>query len=248
MTTLFVSDLHLDPARPGITALFGRFLDGEARRADALYILGDLFEAWVGDDDPSPVGAFVAGRLRALADAGVPAYFVRGNRDFLLGADYARRCGMRLLPDPAVVVLHGEPTLLLHGDLLCTDDTAYQQFRAQTRDPAWQARFLAQPLDARLAFAAQARAASMARYGELQASGRAEAITDVAPATVQAWFQRYGVRRMIHGHTHRPAIHDEGHGRTRIVLGDWYSQGSVLRVDDDGFDLAALGNAGRDGA
>ena len=240
MTTLFISDLHLDAERPAVTALFGVFMQGEARRADALYILGDLFEAWVGDDDPSEAGAFVAGRLRALVDAGVPVSFIRGNRDFLLGAGYARRSGMRLLPDPTVVVLHGEPTLLLHGDLLCTDDVAYQQFRVQTRDPAWQARFLAQPLQARLAFAAQARAASQARHGELQASGMAEAITDVAPATVQAWFARYGVRRMIHGHTHRPAIHDEGHGNTRIVLGDWYEQGSVLRVDTTGCALSTL--------
>jgi UDP-2,3-diacylglucosamine hydrolase len=170
----------------------------------------------------------------------VPVSFIRGNRDFLLGDDYARRSGMTILPDPAVVMLHGEPTLVLHGDLLCTDDTAYQQFRAQTRDPRWQAQFLAQPLQARLAFAAQARAASKARYGELQASGQSETITDVAPATVQEWFKRYGVRRMIHGHTHRPAIHDEGGGNKRIVLGDWYEQGSVLRVNGEGFDLASL--------
>ena len=240
MTTLFVSDLHLDPERPDITALFGRFLDGEARGADALYILGDLFEAWVGDDDPSEAGAFVADRLRALADAGVPAYFIRGNRDFLLGDDYAKRAGMTILPDPAVVMLHGEPTLLLHGDLLCTDDTAYQQFRAQSRDPRWQARLLSQPLQARLAFAKQAREASRARYGELVANGQSEAITDVTPATVHEWFRRYGVKRMIHGHTHRPAIHDQGDGNTRIVLGDWYEQGSVLRVDGGGFDLASL--------
>ena len=240
MSTLFVSDLHLDPARPEITALFLRFLQREAASADALYILGDLFEAWVGDDDPGETGAFVAGRLRALVDAGVPVSFIRGNRDFLLGAGFARRCGMRLLPDPAVVVVHGEPTLLLHGDLLCTDDVAYQQFRAQTRDPRWQAQFLAQPLAARLAFAAQARAASKARYGELQASGQSETITDVSPATVREWFARYGVRRMIHGHTHRPAIHDEGHGNTRIVLGDWYEQGSVLRVSPGHCDLQAL--------
>ncbi len=240
MSTLFVSDLHLDPERPEITALFGRFLDGEARGADALYILGDLFEAWVGDDDPSEAGAFVAERLRALAEAGVPAYFIRGNRDFLLGDAYATRCGMTVLDDPTVVDLYGTPTLLLHGDLLCTDDAAYQQFRAQTRDPQWQAQFLAQPLAARLAFAAQARAASQARYGELVAKGMAETVGDVAPATVQAWFERFGVRRMIHGHTHRPAIHDEGHGRTRIVLGDWYEQGSVLRVSADGCDLARL--------
>ncbi len=240
MSTLFVSDLHLDPERPEITALFGRFLDGEARGADALYILGDLFEAWVGDDDPSEAGAFVAERLRALVEAGVPAYFIRGNRDFLLGDAYAARCGMTLLDDPTVVDLYGTPTLLLHGDLLCTDDAAYQQFRAQTRDPQWQAQFLAQPLAARLAFAAQARAASQARYGELVAKGMAETVGDVAQATVQAWFERFGIRRMIHGHTHRPAIHDEGHGRTRIVLGDWYEQGSVLRVSADGCDLARL--------
>lgn len=240
MTALFISDLHLDPERPDITALFGRFLDHEARGAGALYILGDLFEAWVGDDDPSEAGAFVADRLRALVDAGVPAYFIRGNRDFLLGDAYAARCGMTLLDDPTVVDLHGTPTLLLHGDLLCTDDTAYQQFRAQTRDPQWQAQFLAQPLAARLAFAAQARAASQARYGELVAKGMAETIGDVAPATVQDWFARHGVQRMIHGHTHRPAIHDEGGGRSRIVLGDWYEQGSVLRVTADGCDLARL--------
>ena len=240
MTTLFVSDLHLDPERPAITDLFGRFLDGEARDADALYILGDLFEAWVGDDDPSEAGTFVAARLKALADAGVPTYFIRGNRDFLLGDAYAKRAGMTILPDPAVILLQGEATLILHGDLLCSDDTAYQQFRTQTRDPRWQAQFLAQPLAARLAFAAQARAASKARYGELQASGQSETITDVSPATVREWFARYGVRRMIHGHTHRPAIHDEGGGATRIVLGDWYQQGSVLRASEDGFDLTAL--------
>jgi len=240
MTILFVSDLHLTDHRPHITALFGRFLDGQARQADALYILGDLFEAWVGDDDPSEAGAFVADRLRALSDAGVPVFFIRGNRDFLLGQDYADRCGMTLLDDPTVVDVHGTPTLLLHGDLLCTDDAAYQSFRAQTRDPRWQAQFLAQPLAARLTFAAQARAASQARYGELVATGVAEAISDVAPATVQAWFERFGVQRMIHGHTHRPAIHDEGHGRTRIVLGDWYEQGSVLRVSASSASLDSL--------
>ncbi len=240
MTTLFISDLHLDAQRPHITTLFGRFLEGEARASDALYILGDLFEAWVGDDDPSEAGAFVAEKLRALVDAGIPVFFIRGNRDFLLGNAYAQRAGLTVLPDPAVVMLEGEPTLILHGDLLCTDDTAYQQFRAQTRDPRWQRQFLSQPLDARLAFAAQARAASKARYGELVSAGMAEAIGDVAPATVQEWFKRYGIRQMIHGHTHRPAIHDEGDGHTRIVLGDWYEQGSVLRVGGGKFELEAL--------
>ena len=240
MSTLFVSDLHLDPARPEITALFLRFLQREAASADALYILGDLFEAWVGDDDPSSTGQQVADGLRRLADAGVPVYFVHGNRDFLVGQDYARRAGLCILPDPAVVSLYGEPVLLMHGDLLCTDDHAYQAFRAQTRDPRWQAQFLAQPLQARVAFAAQARAASKARYGELVSSGMAETVGDVSAATVQTWFQRYGVQRMIHGHTHRPAIHDEGAGNTRIVLGDWYEQGSVLRVEPSGMALEKL--------
>ena len=240
MATLFVSDLHLDAERPAITELFGQFLDTEARSADALYILGDLFEAWVGDDDPSDAGTFVAAKLSALTASGVPAYFIRGNRDFLLGADYATRSGMTLLDEPVVVDLYGTPSVILHGDLLCTDDATYQAFRAQTRDPRWQAQFLAQPLLARVAFAAQARAASKARYGELVSSGMAETIGDVSTATVQAWFQRYGVQRMIHGHTHRPAIHDEGAGNTRIVLGDWYEQGSVLRVETDDIHLETI--------
>ena len=240
MTTLFIADLHLDPERPAITALFGRFIEEEAADADALYILGDLFEAWVGDDDPSDAGAFVADKLHALAASCVPVHFIRGNRDFLLGNDYASRSGMILLDEPLVVDLHGTPTVILHGDLLCTDDLAYQQFRAQTRDPRWQAQFLSQPLEARLAFAAQARAASKARYGELVSAGTAEIVGDVAKNAVDALFATSGVGRMIHGHTHRPAIHDEGNGTTRIVLGDWYEQGSVLRVDPDGVELASL--------
>ena len=240
MTTLFIADLHLDAERPHITAMFGEFLAREAPDAKALYILGDLFEAWVGDDDPSDTGAFVASRLKALSGSGVQIYFIRGNRDFLLGDAYARRAGMTILPDPAVILLHGTPTLIGHGDLLCTDDLAYQQFRAQTRDPRWQSQFLSQPLSARLDFAGQARAASKARYGELQAAGTSETITDVSPTTVASTFSRYGIHRMIHGHTHRPAIHEEADDSTRIVLGDWYHHGSVLRVDAEGFQLAAL--------
>ncbi|MFD0740516.1 UDP-2,3-diacylglucosamine diphosphatase [Lysobacter koreensis] len=243
MTTLFISDLHLDAERPAITDLFGRFLRDEARGADALYILGDLFEAWVGDDDPSETGAFVATELRALRDAGTPVYFMRGNRDFLLGDAYAHRAGMTLLPDPAVVVLYGTPTLLMHGDLLCTDDVAYQAFRAQTRHPQWQAQFLAQPLAARLAFAHQARAASRAHQAGLQGQGTMETITDVAPATVAATLARYGIDTLIHGHTHRPAIHElevDGRGCERIVLGDWYDHGSVLRVDANGAQLSSI--------
>ena len=245
MTTLFISDLHLDAARPAITELFGQFLQRQARSADALYILGDLFEAWVGDDDPSEVGTQVAAGLRQVADAGVPVYFIRGNRDFLVGRDYAARAGFRILSDPAVVMLYGKPTLLMHGDLLCTDDAAYQAFRTQTRAPAWQAQFLSQPLAARLAFAAQARAASQAHQSGMKKSDSAhfETVTDVSPSTVESSFTRFGIDTLIHGHTHRPKMHAlRVHGRDcqRIVLGDWYQQGSVLRVDANGMQLESL--------
>jgi UDP-2,3-diacylglucosamine hydrolase len=229
---LFVSDLHLDHARPQTTAAFQRFLAGPARDAQALYILGDLFEAWLGDDHDSALAAAISTALRALADSGVRLYFLRGNRDFLLGPDYAARCGMRLLPDPCVVVLHGTPTLLMHGDLLCTADRDYQRFRAMVRTPQWQTQFLAQPLAARAAFVASARQASQAHQ-----QGLSEIITDVEPAAVTQLLQRYGIERLIHGHTHRQAIHRldlaERAGQ-RIVLGDWYTQGSVLRVDAEG--------------
>ncbi|MGY0797896.1 UDP-2,3-diacylglucosamine diphosphatase [Lysobacter sp. A286] len=244
MTTLFISDLHLDAERPQITELFGRFLREEAAGADALYILGDLFEAWVGDDDPSDTGAFVARELQAVSAAGTPVAFMHGNRDFLLGNDYARRAGMTILPDPSVVVLYGRPALLLHGDTLCTDDLAYQQFRAQTRNPAWQAQFLSQPLPARLAFAQQARAASKAHQSGLKSEGTMETITDVAPATVAETFARFGIDTMIHGHTHRPMVHSievASRACERIVLGDWYEQGSVLRVTREGHALESLG-------
>lgn len=245
MTTLFISDLHLDAERPAVTELFGAFMQKEGTQADALYILGDLFEAWVGDDDPSETGAYVAARIREVADAGVPVFFIRGNRDFLLGDAFARRAGMRILPDPSVVMLYGKPALLMHGDLLCTGDTAYQTFRAQTRNPAWQAQFLSQPLAARLAFAAQARAASAAHQGGMKQNDKAqfETLTDVAPATVDATFAQFGIDTMIHGHTHRPAVHELEVGDRacrRIVLGDWYEQGSVLRVEPDGMTLDAL--------
>jgi UDP-2,3-diacylglucosamine hydrolase len=238
MTTLFISDLHLDASRPQATALLLALLAGEARQAQALYLLGDVFEAWVGDDDPGEPGASVCTALHALAESGVPVFLMRGNRDFLFGPAMAERCGARLLPDPCVVDLHGRPTLLMHGDLLCTDDMAYQQFRSQVRDSDWQANFLAQPLAERQAFAAKARAAS-ARHQ----AGVSEAITDVNPEAVVEVMARHGVDRLIHGHTHRPAIHALSvHGRpaTRVVLGDWYTQGSLLRVDRDGLALSSL--------
>ena len=240
MTTLFISDLHLDDARPAITRLFEEFVREQARGAEALYILGDLFEAWVGDDDPCACATVVASALRGLAEDGTPVFFMRGNRDFLLGEDYALRAGMRVLADPAVILLGGEPVLLSHGDLFCTGDVAYQQFRAMTRAPQWQAQFLAQPLAARMAYAQQARAASQSHQGQLQQAGAMETLADVTPETIADTFARYGVRRMIHGHTHRPAVHDEGDGKQRIVLGDWYTQGSALRVTDGRYALQSI--------
>lgn len=243
MTTLFISDLHLDDTRPQVTELFLRFLHDEARGAQALYVLGDLFEAWVGDDDPAPVGAAVADGLRAVVDAGTPVAFMHGNRDFLVGHDYARRAGMRLLPDPSVILLDGRPALLMHGDLLCTADAGYMAFRAQTRDPEWQAQFLSQPLASRLAFAAKAREQSRSHQAALKDAGTMEAITDVTPSTVDEHFSRYGIDLMIHGHTHRPAIHSlqvGGRKCRRVVLGDWYEQGSVLRASGGELRLDAL--------
>jgi UDP-2,3-diacylglucosamine hydrolase len=228
VTTLFISDLHLDESRPEIVGQFERFLASEARNADALYILGDLFETWIGDDDDAALPARAASSLGALRDSGVPVYFIAGNRDFLLGDDYARRAGLTILDDGTVVDLYGTPTLLMHGDTLCTDDAAYLAFRRQVRDPAWQRQFLSQPLAARRAFAQQARTASREHTSQT-----AMGVMDVNQGAVEAALRDARVARMIHGHTHRPAVHDftlDGAAAQRIVLGDWYEQGSVLRV------------------
>lgn len=229
MTTLFISDLHLDDSRPHITALFEHYLaSDEVRHADALYILGDLVEAWVGDDDDAELPNRIARATTAVRDAGVPVYFIVGNRDFLLGETYAARAGMTLLEDGAVHDLYGTPTLLMHGDVLCTDDVAYQQLRRQLRSPEWKAQVLAMPLDARRALAAKARAESRS-----YTSNTDETLMDVNADAVAEAMRNAGVTHLIHGHTHRPAIHHfelDGQKAERIVLGDWYDQGSVLRV------------------
>ncbi|MBB3228724.1 UDP-2,3-diacylglucosamine hydrolase [Luteibacter sp. Sphag1AF] len=239
MTTLFISDLHLDDSRPAITALFEDYLaSDEARAADAFYILGDLVEAWIGDDDDAELPGRIATATRGLSDAGVPVYFMAGNRDFLLGQAFADRAGMILLEDGVVHDLYGTPTLLMHGDLLCTDDVQYQQFRQQVRNPAWGAQILSMPLEARRAFAAKARSESRERTGSIS-----EAIMDVNQQTVETTMREKGVHRLVHGHTHRPAIHDfalDGNPARRIVLGDWYDHGSVLTVDPDGLALRGL--------
>lgn len=236
---LMISDLHLDPSRPEITALFLRFLQEEAAQAEALYIPGDLFETWIGDDDDAPLAHEVATALSSTAAHGTQIYFLRGNRDFLLGPTYAARAGFTILPDPCIILLNDTPTLLLHGDLLCWDDTAYLAVRRQVRDPAWQAAMLSRSLAERRAFAEAARASSAAHQQSMDLS-----IGDAAERAVQDYFRRYGVTRMIHGHTHRPAIHRltiDGRECERIVLGDWYEQGSVLRIFTDGsLELASL--------
>lgn len=242
MTTLFISDLHLDESRPHITLLFLDFLKRDAINAEALYILGDFFEAWVGDDDDSPLGTKITNALRELSDTGVPVFFMRGNRDFLIGHDFAQRAGLRILSDPCVLELYGKPTLLMHGDLLCSDDLAYQAFRALVRSDAWQSQFLSQPLAARQAFAAQARSASKQHQSGLM-NEQQENIMDVTQSTVSSLMKRFGVNRLIHGHTHRPGIHQfylDDVSSSRIVLGDWYTQGSVLRVDAEGVSLDAI--------
>lgn len=238
MTTLFISDLHLDDRRPETTALLKAFLQDEAIKADALYILGDLFEFWLGDDVPSNCSVEVARELAILTKKGVPCYFMHGNRDFLLQDRYAQLAGVELLPEEHVSDLYGERVLLMHGDSLCTDDIAYQQFRSVVRDPAWQQDFLARSPQERLQIALQARDASAAHKGNLAMN-----IMDVNQDQVNSAFERHDVLRMIHGHTHRPATHDlDIHGRSaqRIVLGDWYTQGSVLRVKPGSYELSPL--------
>jgi len=227
---LFISDLHLDASRPRITELFLRFLQTDAAAAQALYILGDLFEAWIGDDAARPDNPAIAG-LRRLVEAGIPLYVMRGNRDFLLGETFSEMTGARLLPDRTVIDLRGERTLLMHGDLLCTDDIDYLKFRAMVHDPAWRSMFLSKSIPERIALAEQARRESSARNQAID-----DYLMDVNQGAVEKTMREQGVRRLIHGHTHRPAIHDftlDGRPATRYVLGDWYEQGSVLRCDED---------------
>jgi UDP-2,3-diacylglucosamine hydrolase len=242
MHTLFIADLHLDASRPRITRLFEDFLAGdEARSADAVYILGDLVEAWIGDDDDAELPARIAAATQGLRDAGVPVYFMVGNRDFLLGEAFAQRAGFTMLDDGVVHDLYGRPTLLMHGDVLCTDDVAYQAVRRQVRTPEWKAQILAMPLDARRAFAAKAREDSRAHTGSTM-----ETIMDVNAIAVADVMREAGVTRLIHGHTHRPSIHRfdlDGQPAERIVLGDWYEQGSVLRVTPAQVELRGLAPA-----
>ena len=238
MTTLFISDLHLEAGRPEIGEQFFAFLHDEAGDADALYILGDFFEAWVGDDDPDEYYAGIKKALRALVDRGVPVYFMHGNRDFMIGEQFAAETGVTILPDPCPVDLYGKSVLLSHGDAMCVDDVEYQQVRAMTRNPEWQAMILAKSLEERIAFAAHARAQSKARN-----VAHDDDIMDVNPDEVRKTIAEHDVEILLHGHTHRPAIHNvevDDRLAKRVVLGDWYEQGSVLRWDEDGFALCSM--------
>jgi UDP-2,3-diacylglucosamine hydrolase len=238
VSRLFVSDVHLDASAPPAVEQFVAFLGTHAARAEALYILGDLFEAWVGDDDTGADKRAVRRALRALTAGGVACFVIHGNRDFLLGSAFCDDTGCRLLPDPVVAEFGGERVLLTHGDALCTDDHSYQELRSIVRTAPWQRRFLALPLADRELLANQARA------GSRQHTTRTiPQIMDVNPEAVAKAFRVAGVRRIIHGHTHRPGIHEtliEGAPAQRIVLGAWYEQGSYLTYENDRYDLREL--------
>ena len=241
MARLFVSDLHLDAAAPEAIEQFLEFLKAQAARAEALYILGDLFEAWIGDDASAADTARVCAGLADLTAGGVACFVLHGNRDFLLGEGFCARTGAQLLPDPVVAELDGERVLITHGDALCVDDHSYQELRSVVRDAAWQRRFLALPLEARALLANEARAGSRAHTARVIPD-----IMDVNPAAVAAAYRASGVHRIIHGHTHRPAIHElqvDGLPAWRIVLGAWYEQGSFLHYEAGRYELRELRRA-----
>ena len=238
MATLFIADLHLQTEEPAITAGFLRFLGGEARRADALYILGDLFEAWIGDDDPNPLHREVASAIKSLVDSGVPCYFIHGNRDFLIGKRFAAESGMQLLPEEKMLDLYGRRILIMHGDTLCTDDPGYLAFRAKVHTPWIQKLFLALPLFIRRRIAQKMRNDSKAAN-----SSKSMEIMDVNPQAVIDVMEKHRVQWLIHGHTHRPDIHAleaNGDEAFRAVLGAWHTEGSLIRVTKDDVTLIAF--------
>ena len=233
LPALFVSDLHLSACRPETANLFLRFLAGPARDAGCLYILGDLFDAWAGDDDLGDAfNSRISAALADLAGAGTQVFFMAGNRDFLAGPQLGVSSRLTFIDDPTVVDIAGTPTLLMHGDTLCTDDADYQNFRAVVRAPAWQKEFLALPLAER-----KARIEGLRELSETAKGGKAYALMDTNADAVADAFRRHGVTRMIHGHTHRQARHDhvvDGRACERWVLGDWHATGNALAVDTTG--------------
>ncbi|MDF1642961.1 MAG: UDP-2,3-diacylglucosamine diphosphatase [Pseudomonadales bacterium] len=237
MSVLFISDLHLKPEQPAVAAAFFRFIREQAPLADALYILGDLFEVWVGDDDDEVFCRQVITALRNLSDTGVPLYFMHGNRDFLIGQRFAQETGATLLEDPTHLTLFGQEVVLMHGDSLCTDDAEYMEYRAMVRNPQWQQALMDKPLAERRGFAKDLRETSKEKNRQ-----KPMEIQDVVAAEVDAIFENSDCRLLIHGHTHRPEIHSitkEGCAEKyyRIVLGDWHSKGWYLMLYDAGFEL-----------
>jgi len=239
VATHVIADLHLRDGRDANAQRLTRYLAGPARDADALYVLGDLFDVWIGDDGSMPIHRATLDAFAALADSGVPLYFMRGNRDFAVGADFAAATGMEILDDPQVVDLYGTPTLLSHGDMLCTDDTEHQAFRDRYTDPRWRARMLKIPLPLRRIIARRARRRSAAGKAT-----KAAHIMDVNNDTVVATMRESGVRRLIHGHTHRPATHHfevNGEPAVRHVIADWRAdQAEIMRVTPQGIERLAL--------
>ncbi|WP_461481357.1 UDP-2,3-diacylglucosamine diphosphatase [Porticoccus sp.] len=227
MSTLLISDLHLSPERPAVTRAFLAFLHAEARQAEALYILGDLFESWIGDDDPAPLAREVIGELKQLSDSGTRLYFLHGNRDFMIGRRFARETGSTLLPQHHIAKLGGQKVLLLHGDTLCTEDEAYQKFRRISRNPLVKFVLRNLPLKKRQRIAADWRRKSMAAN-----ANKADNIMDVSTAEVRRFLKDFGVKRMIHGHTHRPDRHSLPGGE-RLVLGDWHRRGWYILVEGE---------------
>ncbi len=228
--TLFVSDLHLDQKRPHIVAAFCRFLE-QNTGADALYILGDLFEYWIGDDDPAIGLESAIDAIRSFVESGTPVYFIHGNRDFLIGKRFCKQTHCEILAEETVIDLYGTPTLIMHGDTLCTDDTAYQNYRKKARNPFIQKTLLMLSVKQRLKIAEGLRNKSKSATQE-----KTEDIMDVNQQTVEKMMQKHNIKHLIHGHTHRPAEHEfkiDNADYKRIVLGDWYEHGSVLRCTSD---------------
>ena len=235
----FISDLHLAPGRDRVNRIFFRLLRDKARGAGTLYILGDLFDSWIGDDDlDEPLHGEVITGLRALSDDGCRVFLMHGNRDFLIGSSFAAAAGLELLEDPTVIELFGERALLMHGDTLCTEDTAYQEFRSRVRNPEVQRDFLSKPLAARRAIAL-----GLQQENAVTKQTKPAEIMDVTPGEAEQALRSYDCRLLIHGHTHRPARHDvsvEGRRCERWVLADWHEHGEILQVSAHGITRTAL--------
>jgi len=233
--TYFIADLHLAQNRPDITACFLSFLKNEAPKAQALYILGDLFEYWVGDDDDSTFIAEISQAIKNLSELDCKIYFIHGNRDFLLGQRFAKQAGMQILPEVTLIDLYNKPVVIMHGDTLCTRDVGYQAFRKKSRSWWWQAMIKSLPLFVRRKIANNYRNQSASATAM-----KSQDIMDVTDNEVIHCLEQYKSQILIHGHTHRPAVHDikaNGKKAQRIVLGDWYEQGAWLKVTPDSMEL-----------